>query len=66
MTEFNENNIVDDNDAAVITGAIGGYLGHDKFKILSIKEYKEENSVSEERIGNRGLFSFIPSWRTRD
>jgi hypothetical protein len=67
MTEFNgNNNIVDNKDAAVIAGAIGGYLGHNRFKILSIKERVKKNTVSDNRIGNRGLFSFMSSWRTND
>ena len=67
MTDFNENNnIVDDKEATVVAGAIGCYLGHNKFKILSIKEYIEEDSLPEEKMINRGLFSFMSSWRTND
>ena len=69
MTEIGryDNDVIDAESATAVAGAIGMYLGHNKFKILSIKECVKNSPFPEngKKIVNSGLFSFISSWQTR-
>ena len=64
MAEFNDDIILNEN-AAVIAAGIGAYFKHNKFKIISIKEIKKSDSFKEETAVNQRHISFRSPWRPK-